>query len=76
MNNWQSIETAPKDRRILLRYEDQSIYIGKYHKEHDLFLNDVQEIIMMMDKRKSLPVNYFPVAWMELPVFDGVRENP
>jgi hypothetical protein len=39
-------------------------------------LNDVQEIIMMMDKRKSLPVNYFPVAWMELPVFDGVRENP
>ena len=74
MNNWQPIETAPKDRRILLMYEDQSI-TSEYHKEHDLFLNDVQEIIMMMDKKQSLPVNYFPIAWIELPEFGRVPEK-
>jgi hypothetical protein len=38
-------------------------------------LNDVQEIIMVMDRKKFLPVNCFPVAWMELPKFDGIGEN-
>lgn len=33
LNPWQPIETAPKDRRILLLYEDGDVRIDWWHHE-------------------------------------------
>lgn len=33
LNQWQSIETAPKDRRILLLYQDGDVRIDWWHHE-------------------------------------------
>lgn len=33
LNQWQPIETAPKDRRILILYEDDDVRVDWWHHE-------------------------------------------
>ena len=61
MNNWQPINTAPKDRRILLALDGGFVMIGKCFSKNDAFISSYGAYI-----------SDTILAWQELPVFDGV----
>jgi hypothetical protein len=61
VSNWQRIETAPKDRRILLGYADNRVESGYWFDPAYMYIGD-----------SCRPTNIEPIAWQELPVFDGV----
>ena len=74
MNNWQPISTAPKDRRILLAYEyslflskTSNIITGQWDDANEIWEHDLYGHYSL-DSIKE----YQPIAWQELPVFDGV----
>jgi hypothetical protein len=63
LNNWQPIETAPKDRRILLAYEDTFVIVGMYHSSREKWLDTYGNPLEDADILE---------AWQELPEFNGV----
>jgi hypothetical protein len=79
MNNWKPINTAPKDREILLAYKDGSISIGAYDETG--YINSSMTGAFTDIRKEELLKTYFgtthfkvwdkqPIAWQELPVFD------
>jgi hypothetical protein len=68
MNNWQPINTAPKDRRILLAYKNKTVESGFYDDRYNLFVCDSNWNTNRAQVKASQPI-----AWQELPKFDGVE---
>jgi hypothetical protein len=64
LNNWQPIELAPKDRRILLATKSGRVDAGSFNPNYGMFLIKVPDTAMIDSA----------IAWQELPVFDGVIE--
>ncbi|MDD4892761.1 MAG: hypothetical protein PHH73_02015 [Candidatus Rickettsiella isopodorum] len=72
-NDWLPIETAPKDRRIMLGYKEpffNNIYCvpGRWYydtltkKSKSYWTNDIEKNVTKLWIRKNQPI-----AWMELP---------
>jgi hypothetical protein len=71
MAEWKPIESAPKDRRILLAYDPGhriNVDIGQYDYSTDLFLG-----FSLYGCASSHIRNKQPIAWRELPEFEGLR---
>jgi hypothetical protein len=72
MNNWKPIETAPKDRRILLAYpySSDAIGVGYYAENIGVFFSEFQG-----GHSTDTIIRNQPIAWQELPKFDGVIDG-
>ena len=77
MNNWQPINTAPKDRRILLAYESDlfllkksNIITGQWNDANEIWEHDLCSNYSL-DSIKE----FQPIAWQELPTFNGVMDE-
>ncbi|AKH38205.1 hypothetical protein AAW31_11035 [Nitrosomonas communis] len=75
--SWQPINTAPKDRRILLAYvnpdpneltEKTLVCIGRYFNNKFIYEGDRTAI-------RLWTASCDPVAWQELPKFKGVIDS-
>lgn len=62
MNKWRAINTAPKDRDILIAFPDKRVVIGII----------TEESYPMCICSVTLDWMSGAIAWQELPVFDGV----
>ena len=63
-NGWQSMDTAPKDRRILL-IMDGEMYVGHWVKDY-ITGHESYSIGTLPDGAKVL-TNFAQEAWLELP---------
>jgi hypothetical protein len=62
MNNWKAINTAPKDRRILMACPNGDILVGEcFHGTWFVYTADDSDEFHYINN---------PIAWQELPEFD------